>query len=438
MIPRYFKQPFAVTGACMAAYIVIFVFMTGLVSPRLATLAAIVGIGTLCAESLYRGVLAQLFEKLSPMVPWILFALLGYAVLPLIPYASSRAWNNLTGVVYAISIFIVVRHYGRIAFIEPLYMSYVFIVLCLFILFPSVLGVSGGQERLRLSAEALGEEKGLNPNDVARLMGISGIMILGSLKGFNAKLLTRGPTVARALNALKIVGVLAAMYVIVFHSGSRAALAWVAAMFGYIVAAYYNRNIVFSLFAAGCMAFLGLVLAYFVFPEISVFSRIAVLFDEVAMRGEGEKSFFTRMHMFQEALGLWQQSPVWGNGNEAYRVHGSYGTYSHSNYTELLANYGGLGFILFNFPVAWGAWTAWKMRKSVNEDIRKLAIWAVICCGMLFVVSFVNVIYYTKYVLLFYSFLLGKVYYIKDHYQQFNQPSSAHHLGCAGYAMRPR
>lgn len=421
----------------MSAYIVIFVFMTGLVSPRLATLAAIVGVGALCAESLYRGIIAQLLEKLGPMVPWILFALLSYAVLPLIPYAGSRAWNNLTGVVYAIVIFLLVRHYGKMAFVEPLFMSYVFIVLCLFILFPGVLGVAAGQERLRLSADALGVEKGLNPNDVARLMGISGLMILGSLKGFNVKLLTRGPTIERALNALKIAGVLAAIYVIMFHSGSRAALAWVAAMFGYIVAAHYNRNIIFSLFAAGCMALLGLVLAYFIFPEIGVFSRIAVLFDEVAMRGEGEKSFYTRMHMIQEAIGLWMQSPVWGNGNEAYRVEGSYGTYSHSNYTELLANYGGLGFILFNFPVAWGAWIAWKMRKSVNEDIRKLAIWAVICCGMLFVVSFVNVIYYTKYVLLFYSFLLGKIYYIKDHYRQFNRPVAPRHMARGGHDVRP-
>lgn len=438
MIPRYFKQPFVVTGACMSAYIIIFVFMTGLVSPRLATLAAVVGVGALGVESLYRGILARFIEKLGPMVPWILFALLGYAVLPLIPYAGSRAWNNLTGVVYGISIFLVVRQYGRIAFIEPLYMSYVFIVLCLFILFPGVLGVEAGQERLRLSAEALGEEKGLNPNDVARLMGISGLMILGSLKGFNVKLLTRGPAIERALNALKIAGVIAAVYVIMFHSGSRAALAWVAAMFGYIVAAYYNRSTVFSLLIAGAMGLSGLVLTYFIFPEIAVFNRIAVLFDEVAMRGEGEKSLYTRMHMIQEAIGLWMQSPVWGNGNEAYRVEGSYGTYSHSNYTELLANYGVLGFMFFYFPVGWGALTAWKMRKSVNEDIRKLAIWVVICCGMLFVVSFVNVIYYTKYVLLFYAFLLGKVYYIKDHYQQFNRLLSPRHVEVGGYANRPR
>lgn len=62
------------------------------------------------------------------------------------------------------------------------------------------------------------------------------------------------------------------------------------------------------------------------------------------------------------------------------------------------------------------------MRKSMNQDIRKIAIWTLICCGILFVVSFVNVIYYTKYVLLFYAFLLGKIYYIKDHYAQFNRP----------------
>ena len=115
---------------------------------------------------------------------------------------------------------------------------------------------------------------------------------------------------------------------------------------------------------------------------------------------------------------MWMQSPLWGNGNEAYRVNGSYGTYSHANYTELLANYGLLGLCLFYGPIVAAAWQSWKMRVSQNEQIRRQSLWLLICCLILFPISFVNVIYYTKYMLLFYAVVLGRVYYLKDNYHR--------------------
>jgi O-antigen ligase len=138
------------------------------------------------------------------------------------------------------------------------------------------------------------------------------------------------------------------------------------------------------------------------------------------MRGEGEKSFFTRWDMIQEALKLWMQSPLWGNGNEAYRVYGSYGTYSHTNYTELLANYGLLGLCFFYGPIVAASWQSWKMRSSQNKQIRRQSLWLLICCLILFPISLVNVIYYTKYMLLFYAVVLGRVYYLKDNYQRLS------------------
>ena len=427
MISNILRQPYAITGACFSAYIVVFVFMTGLISPRVATLAAVVGVGALCAEAMLRGMVVRLFEKLGPMIPWVLFAMLSYAVLPLIPYAGLRAWNNLTGMIYAIAIFLVVRTCGRMKFLEPLFMSYVFLVACLFVLFPSVLGVSDEQSRLRLSAEVLGQEKGLNPNDVARLMGVSGLMLIGSLKGVTLKLFTQGPSFDRLVHAVKVVGIFMAIFVIIFHSGSRSALAWVTAILGYAVVAYFNRNIFLGILGAGIAALVGLTGTFFLFPELEVFSRITVIFDEVAMRGVGEKSLFTRKHMIQEALGLWKQSPLWGNGNEAYRLEGSYGTYSHTHYTELLANYGALGFLFFYFPIFWAGLIGWRMRKSVNESIRNAALWTVICCVTVFVISFANVIYYTKYMLLFFGFVLGRVYYLKDNYNRFNREHPVPH-----------
>ncbi|HZG17444.1 MAG TPA: O-antigen ligase family protein [Candidatus Bathyarchaeia archaeon] len=64
------------------------------------------------------------------------------------------------------------------------------------------------------------------------------------------------------------------------------------------------------------------------------------------LAGENTSST-TRLSMMEEALGLWVQHPLIGNGIDQFRVLGSYGTYSHNNYAEMLADFGLLGTTLF-------------------------------------------------------------------------------------------
>lgn len=55
----------------------------------------------------------------------------------------------------------------------------------------------------------------------------------------------------------------------------------------------------------------------------------------------------TRLAMLEEAISLWSQKPMVGNGIDQFRVLGSYGTYSHNNYAEMLADFGLIGTTLF-------------------------------------------------------------------------------------------
>jgi len=64
------------------------------------------------------------------------------------------------------------------------------------------------------------------------------------------------------------------------------------------------------------------------------------------LAGENTSST-TRLSMIEEALGLWVQHPLIGNGIDQFRVLGSYGTYSHNNYAEMLVDFGLLGTTLF-------------------------------------------------------------------------------------------
>lgn len=56
----------------------------------------------------------------------------------------------------------------------------------------------------------------------------------------------------------------------------------------------------------------------------------------------------TRSGMIVEALRLWWERPIAGYGIDQFRyANRLYGTYSHNNYTEMLANFGVLGLLAF-------------------------------------------------------------------------------------------
>ena len=67
---------------------------------------------------------------------------------------------------------------------------------------------------------------------------------------------------------------------------------------------------------------------------------------EATIEGE-ESSANTRDAMMREGLDLWRGSPLYGYGINQYRFLGSYATYSHNNYTELLVSFGIIGLVLY-------------------------------------------------------------------------------------------
>ena len=73
--------------------------------------------------------------------------------------------------------------------------------------------------------------------------------------------------------------------------------------------------------------------------------------DVVAVRRTMEfsddSSYVTRTEMIQQGLQLWKQSPLFGNGTDAFRGLSGRGTYSHNNYVELLCDLGIVGVVLF-------------------------------------------------------------------------------------------
>lgn len=75
--------------------------------------------------------------------------------------------------------------------------------------------------------------------------------------------------------------------------------------------------------------------------ELTVTKRFADL-----LAGENT-SGTTRLAMIEDALAIWVQHPYFGTGIDQFRVVGIYGTYSHNNYAEMLADFGLVGTLLF-------------------------------------------------------------------------------------------
>lgn len=64
-------------------------------------------------------------------------------------------------------------------------------------------------------------------------------------------------------------------------------------------------------------------------------------------RSEENNSTGMRMGMYHHGWEFFKQSIIWGNGYGYFTAHSTYGTYSHSNYIEMLVSFGLLGTCLY-------------------------------------------------------------------------------------------
>jgi len=66
---------------------------------------------------------------------------------------------------------------------------------------------------------------------------------------------------------------------------------------------------------------------------------------EKALRGK-DRSYRTRIGMYHQALEMWKERPVTGWGVGQFSELSDFASYAHSNYAQLLANLGCIGFVL--------------------------------------------------------------------------------------------
>lgn len=154
------------------------------------------------------------------------------------------------------------------------------------------------------------------------------------------------------------------------------------------------------------LALIGLVAGSYLFSllvDTPVIQRFMKL-------GENTSAADIRETLYREAFAVWKDHPFLGVGLDNFRLYSSSGLYAHSNYMELLADNGLLGFSIFYF-IYWQTWRSSERLKSLynySEESRFYSgIFKIIIINYL-LIGFGTVLYHTitHWILLIYPVII--------------------------------
>lgn len=166
------------------------------------------------------------------------------------------------------------------------------------------------------------------------------------------------------------------------------------------------------IFGLGAAAF-----AIYKMQSSAYWQRLEELFYGLKGEESGDASFDTREEMIFSGIDLWLSSPLWGHGNEAFRVMSGFGTYSHSTPVELLSNYGIVGFVCYYLFYVQVFKRARALARSQNHHLSVAGAWVILSLTCLTLWSLAAVCYYEKAVALLLASLVGLAWHYRPHGQ---------------------
>jgi O-antigen ligase len=136
------------------------------------------------------------------------------------------------------------------------------------------------------------------------------------------------------------------------------------------------------------------------------------------LKGEqsGDTSFDTRSGMISRGLDLWVSSPLFGHGNEGFRVMSGFGGYSHSTPIELLVNYGVIGLICYYLFYVLLIRKLLPMLRSQSDYVRVYGFWILLSLACILFWSAAAVCYYEKPIAMLLAALAG----LTHHYLSYS------------------
>jgi len=144
---------------------------------------------------------------------------------------------------------------------------------------------------------------------------------------------------------MHLLGILLVFYGF-YYSGSRKTLVVMAVgLIGLIFWALFRwKKVSTWAILTGCLVLSVFAVMYIQVRHIDVMEKLTnvVTVKRLTQLFSGKQSDDqeSRMGMIEEGIQLWKMSPVVGLGASQYEVYSSWASYSHNNYTELLATMG--------------------------------------------------------------------------------------------------
>lgn len=220
--------------------------------------------------------------------------------------------------------------------------NFLYLNIALFLIFYLYLVVTGQTDAVYYMGAQETMKMGdlLNPNTI-------GFMILGAF--MSAIVLNKKGKGKWPILLLKIAFLAFSCYMIL-QTGSRktamALLLFVIVWYLLCVAPRFGRLTSAKGMTALLLAAAGLGLLWYVIIPFALENTYLGMRYEKLLTGNDE-SAIVREIMYQEAWECFQESPIMGIGLDQFRYHSITGKYAHSNYAEVLADTGLIGFLLF-------------------------------------------------------------------------------------------
>ena len=330
-----------------------------------------------------------LFVGLSvAVVPWIRwpYVLTGYALFAawsVLNIATGHAAGQSVAMAMTRTVFLCLlflygfncyyRYIGNIIEILKLYkwVGIAFSILCLI---GGLYSVANGE---RMNAF------GLNANAIARLAGFSLIIVVYEAQN-------RTDTEKTGYTGLFV----AVLVMTILFTGSRKGLI-IPALGVYILVAFRRSG---RFFAYTVLTFFAACVVLWLLMNIPGLYRLVGYRVEpvlLFLRGEEiqEASMETRLHYIQLAWEESKKMPFWGYGLDCFRLlRYAYGTYSHSNYFEILYSLGWPGLILYYGPFAY---TILRIPSRLHVNREKTVLLTAMLVPFV-LCDFLNVTYYTR------------------------------------------
>lgn len=125
----------------------------------------------------------------------------------------------------------------------------------------------------------------------------------------------------------------------------------------------------------GRLLLVGFVTGIIVVIMSYIIMNVGFFYDAIGYRFDGmfsgqAEGVDDQEYLMQRGIEIFKERPFWGWGVEGYRYASKTGFYAHSNYVELLADYGIIGTLLYYSNLLWCALVMWRKRMFQEEEFK--------------------------------------------------------------------